>query len=163
MRATATEAALVGRPWNAETVREAAAVLRDEGTPIDDHRASAAYRTAMLGQSLLKFMRERGGVGMSELSLRPASPSSGVSMPHESADLHVTGPALYTDDLVTATPACCTPSRSRRRTPTRAITALRTEPALRRARGGAGAHRGRRPGRERRRASSTTSRCSRAR
>ena len=26
-----------------------------EGTPIDDHRASAAYRAAMLGQSLLKF------------------------------------------------------------------------------------------------------------
>jgi len=39
-------------------VREAAAVLRDEGTPIDDHRASAAYRTAMLGQSLLKFWNE---------------------------------------------------------------------------------------------------------
>jgi xanthine dehydrogenase small subunit len=58
VRATATEAALVGRPWNAETVREAAAVLRDEGTPIDDHRASAAYRTAMLGQSLLKFWNE---------------------------------------------------------------------------------------------------------
>ena len=58
VRATATEAALVGRPWDAETVRAAAAVLRAEGTPIDDHRASAAYRTAMLGQSLLKFHAE---------------------------------------------------------------------------------------------------------
>ncbi|MBV9920195.1 MAG: FAD binding domain-containing protein [Pseudonocardia sp.] len=58
VRATATEAALVGRPWNVETVHDAAAVLRDEGTPIDDHRASAAYRTAMLGQSLLKFWNE---------------------------------------------------------------------------------------------------------
>ena len=55
LRATATEAALVGRPWTADTVREAAAVLRQEGTPIDDHRASAAYRAAMLEQSLLKF------------------------------------------------------------------------------------------------------------
>jgi xanthine dehydrogenase small subunit len=55
LRATATEAALVGHPWTSDTAREAAAVLRDEGTPIDDHRASAAYRAAMLGQSLLKL------------------------------------------------------------------------------------------------------------
>jgi len=58
LRATATEAALVGRPWTSDTARDAAAVLRDEGTPIDDHRASAAYRTAMLGQALLKFHAE---------------------------------------------------------------------------------------------------------
>jgi xanthine dehydrogenase small subunit len=58
LRATATEAALVGRPWASDTAREAATVLRDEGTPIDDHRASAAYRAAMLGQSLLKLHHE---------------------------------------------------------------------------------------------------------
>jgi xanthine dehydrogenase small subunit len=58
LRATATEEMLVGRPWTAEIAREAAAVLREEGTPIDDHRASAAYRAAMLGQSLLKFHTE---------------------------------------------------------------------------------------------------------
>ena len=46
------------RPWTADTARDAAAVLRGEGTPIDDHRASAAYRAAMLGQSLLKFHTE---------------------------------------------------------------------------------------------------------
>ena len=58
VRATATEAALRGRPWDVDTVREAAAVLRAEGTPIDDHRASAAYRVAMLEQSLLKLAAE---------------------------------------------------------------------------------------------------------
>ena len=58
VRATATEEALVGRPWDADTVRAAAAVLREEGTPIDDHRASAAFRVAMLEQSLLKFWNE---------------------------------------------------------------------------------------------------------
>ena len=58
LRATATEAALVGRPWTIDTVRAAAAVLRDEGTPIDDHRASAAFRSAMLEQSLLKLHAE---------------------------------------------------------------------------------------------------------
>lgn len=55
LRAVATEDALVGRPWTEDTVRRAAAVLAGEGTPMDDHRASAAYRSAMLGQSLLRL------------------------------------------------------------------------------------------------------------
>ncbi|NYI80749.1 xanthine dehydrogenase small subunit [Nocardioides panzhihuensis] len=55
LRAVATEDALVGRPWTEETVRRAAAVLAEEGTPMDDHRASASYRSAMLGQSLLRL------------------------------------------------------------------------------------------------------------
>ncbi|GAA5512870.1 hypothetical protein Dcar01_01594 [Deinococcus carri] len=59
LRAYATEAALTGQPWNERTVREAARVLRGEGTPLDDHRASAAYRAAMLEQTLLKFYFEK--------------------------------------------------------------------------------------------------------
>jgi xanthine dehydrogenase small subunit len=55
IRALDTEAALEGRPWSAATVGAAAGVLREEGTPIDDHRASAAYRAAMLEQSLLRL------------------------------------------------------------------------------------------------------------
>jgi xanthine dehydrogenase small subunit len=55
IRARETEAALVGRPWSDQTVRQAADLLAAEGTPIDDHRASAGYRAAMLGQSLLKL------------------------------------------------------------------------------------------------------------
>ncbi len=55
IRALATEAALEGRPWTARTVEAAARVLRTEGTPMGDHRASAGYRSAMLGQSLLKL------------------------------------------------------------------------------------------------------------
>jgi xanthine dehydrogenase small subunit len=55
IRALDTEAALEGRPWSRETVRVAAGVLRQEGTPIDDQRASADYRAAMLGTSLLKL------------------------------------------------------------------------------------------------------------
>ena len=56
IRALATEQALVGRPW--PDVAAAADVLGGEGTPLDDHRASAAYRAAMLRQSLLKFAAE---------------------------------------------------------------------------------------------------------
>ncbi|SOD85386.1 xanthine dehydrogenase molybdopterin binding subunit [Streptomyces sp. Ag109_G2-15] len=67
---------------------------------------------------------------MSHLSERPEKPVVGVSMPHESAFLHVTGTALYTDDLVQRTkdvlhayPVQVMKARGR-------ITALRTEPAL---------------------------------
>lgn len=62
LRATATEAALVGRPWTETTVRAAAAVMAGEGTPMDDHRASASYRAAMLGQSLLRLFAENAEV-----------------------------------------------------------------------------------------------------
>ncbi|WP_030145702.1 xanthine dehydrogenase small subunit [Streptomyces violaceorubidus] len=55
VRALATEAALEGRPWTTGTAEAAAEVLRGEGTPMSDHRASAGYRSAMLGQSLLKL------------------------------------------------------------------------------------------------------------
>ena len=58
IRARDTEAALVGRPWSGETIRAAARVMAAEGTPIDDHRASAAFRRAMLGQALLKLYAE---------------------------------------------------------------------------------------------------------
>jgi xanthine dehydrogenase small subunit len=55
LRANATESALEGRPWGQETARAAGAVLREEGTPIDDHRASAAYRRAVLATALLRL------------------------------------------------------------------------------------------------------------
>ena len=57
IRARATEAALVGREWNRETARDAASVLASEGTPLSDHRASAEYRSLMLGTALLKLHR----------------------------------------------------------------------------------------------------------
>ncbi|MFI9820246.1 xanthine dehydrogenase molybdopterin binding subunit [Streptomyces sp. NPDC052013] len=67
---------------------------------------------------------------MSHLSERPENPVVGVPMPHESAALHVTGTALYTDDLVHRTkdvlhayPVQVMKAHGR-------ITALRTEPAL---------------------------------
>jgi xanthine dehydrogenase small subunit len=55
IRAKSTEVALLGKPWTRQNVRAAAEVLASEGTPLSDHRASAAYRTAMLRTSLLKL------------------------------------------------------------------------------------------------------------
>lgn len=48
---------------------------------------------------------------MSTLSQRPMNAVVGQEMPHEAADLHVTGAALYTDDLVAVLPARCTRTR----------------------------------------------------
>ena len=58
LRARATEAALEGRPWTLDTIETASAVLAREGTPIDDQRASAAYRSAMLGNALRAWWAE---------------------------------------------------------------------------------------------------------
>ncbi|WP_322410691.1 xanthine dehydrogenase small subunit [Microbacterium invictum] len=55
LRARATEQALIGRDWSLATVREVAPVLGAEGTPMSDHRASAAYRAAMLENALRKL------------------------------------------------------------------------------------------------------------
>ena len=59
LRARATEARLEGSPWTLETVHGAADTLAAEGTPMDDHRASAKYRTAMLRSSLERFYAEQ--------------------------------------------------------------------------------------------------------
>ena len=58
LRAAAAEEALHGRPWTRATVADAAEVLARAGTPMSDHRASEAYRIAMLRNSLLKFFAE---------------------------------------------------------------------------------------------------------
>ncbi|WP_043496806.1 xanthine dehydrogenase small subunit [Georgenia sp. SUBG003] len=58
IRARATEDALRGRPWTYETAVAAAALMGNEGTPLDDHRASARYRRAMLEQSLVRFFTQ---------------------------------------------------------------------------------------------------------
>jgi xanthine dehydrogenase small subunit len=67
LRAFATEDALTGQPWTQQTVREAADVLGAEGTPLSDHRASAAYRAATLRTSLLKFFAANAPSALQEV------------------------------------------------------------------------------------------------
>jgi len=55
IRAEAVERALTGQPWTREVVAAAAEEMARAGTPMSDHRASEAYRIAMLRNSLLKF------------------------------------------------------------------------------------------------------------
>lgn len=58
VRATEAEQLLAGRAWDEATVHRAADALASAGTPIDDHRASAAFRRAMLGQALRRLFHE---------------------------------------------------------------------------------------------------------
>lgn len=58
LRARALEAHARGRLWNAETLAELGQVARRLGTPLSDHRASAAYRQAMIGALLARFFAD---------------------------------------------------------------------------------------------------------
>ena len=115
--AAACEAALLGQPWTEETVERAVAAMRDDFDPISDWRASADYR--MLGaQNLLRrFFRETSGEGPHQLDYtavedREAAvaayheplPEPGETfvynpLAHDSAVKHVTGEAVYVDDI----------------------------------------------------------------
>ena len=61
-RARQTESALLGQPWNADTVMAAIAALRAEFQPISDMRASARYRQTVLGNLLQRFWLESQGM-----------------------------------------------------------------------------------------------------
>jgi xanthine dehydrogenase small subunit len=62
-RAHATEAALIGRPWTAETFESAAAALVQDFQPLTDLRASNAYRLQAAGNLLRRFHLEAQGLG----------------------------------------------------------------------------------------------------
>ncbi|WP_405421181.1 xanthine dehydrogenase molybdopterin binding subunit [Streptomyces erythrochromogenes] len=67
---------------------------------------------------------------MSHLSERPEKPVVGLPLPHESAGLHVTGAALYTDDLVHRAKDVLHAHPVQVMKAHGTITALRTGPAL---------------------------------
>lgn len=62
VRARRAEAALQGRRWTAELARQAGAALRGEFQPISDMRASAAYRSEVLGNLMHRFWLESQGM-----------------------------------------------------------------------------------------------------
>ncbi|MDI1273344.1 xanthine dehydrogenase small subunit [Polaromonas sp.] len=61
-RAVQTEAFLRGKAWTQATVRGAMGVLRGEFTPLSDMRASASYRSEVLGNLLQRFWLESQGL-----------------------------------------------------------------------------------------------------
>ena len=59
-RAVAAEATLAGAPWTAVTAEAAARALEGAFAPIDDMRASAAYRRRALGNLMRRLWLETG-------------------------------------------------------------------------------------------------------
>jgi len=58
IRAHEAERVLVGSPWSESSLRAASAALEKAGTPMTDHRGSAAYRRAMINRLLERFFHE---------------------------------------------------------------------------------------------------------
>jgi xanthine dehydrogenase small subunit len=72
-RASAAEAALVGKPWSAESVAAAAKAIATDFTPMNDHRGSAPYRTLVAGNLLKGFFEETREVRQPRLKARHAA------------------------------------------------------------------------------------------
>jgi len=94
VRARATEEALLNKPWTTGTMEAVLPILRGEFAPITDVRGSAVYRSGLIPSLLEKFF---AGPDASYAS-HPSHNAHPHSAPHESAHLHVTGAAEYTDD-----------------------------------------------------------------
>ncbi|MDD0815687.1 xanthine dehydrogenase small subunit [Curvibacter sp. HBC28] len=62
VRASASEAALRGQPWQLSSVQQASEVLRAEFNPISDMRASSAYRREVLGNLLQRLWLDSQGL-----------------------------------------------------------------------------------------------------
>jgi len=67
VRAVRTQAALRGQRWSQQAAQAAAVVLRGEFAPISDMRASAAYRSEVLGNLLQRFWMESQGLAAASL------------------------------------------------------------------------------------------------
>lgn len=70
-RAKAVEAALVGMPWTAETVRAALPAFAQDYKPMTDMRASATYRLEAAQNMLLRYFAELTGQATSVLEVQP--------------------------------------------------------------------------------------------
>ena len=104
IRAKQTEAAILGKPWNDDTLANARALLATELAPIDDHRSGAEFRRDLVVSLFEKFYRGESSAPQDErLDFCPSaaeadSLSTGTDLKHDSAVGHVTGQALYVDD-----------------------------------------------------------------
>lgn len=72
-RASAAEAALVGKPWTEANVDAAAKLISADFTPMSDHRGSAQYRSLVASNLLRGFFDETRDVKQPALKGRHAS------------------------------------------------------------------------------------------
>jgi len=78
VRAVQTEAALLGRPWTLQAAHAATAALRAEFQPISDMRASAAYRSEVLGNLMQRYWLESQGMRQINLESFTLEEAAGV-------------------------------------------------------------------------------------
>jgi xanthine dehydrogenase small subunit len=71
VRASKTEAALLGTTWNEATIKQAQQVIGKEFSPITDMRASADYRRQVLQNLMQRAWLEQQGHGMVQLGDLP--------------------------------------------------------------------------------------------
>jgi len=122
-RARAVEAVLIGKPWTAETIAAALPSFDTDFQPIKDMRASAAYRTDVAKNLLIKYHLEsesrpsetrlvgRGatiaGARQDSSIAAPQTTSDGIAggvhaaQRHDSGHKHVAGEAVFIDDIPT--------------------------------------------------------------
>jgi xanthine dehydrogenase large subunit len=120
-RARAIEAALVGKPWTADTVESAMAGFDEDFTPITDMRASAVYRMQSARNLLRKYHLETaqplsgtrlvgrgatlGGARQDSSLVTETDGTDGIeggvrtARRHDSAHKHVSGEAIFVDDI----------------------------------------------------------------
>ena len=66
-RAANCEAALIGKPWTEDSARAAGAMIAEDFAPIDDHRASAAYRVQVASNLFVRLFRDLAGEDATEV------------------------------------------------------------------------------------------------
>ena len=107
VRALKTEAFLVGKPWTEATIAAALPTLAGEFAPIDDHRSKKEFRKDLIPSLFEKFFHGEESDAQDRVitfertdvksCARPRDDSRALD--HESAIGHVTGGALYVDDV----------------------------------------------------------------
>ncbi len=70
-RASAVEAALLGCRLSPEAARDVAPVFAEDFAPLDDMRASAAYRLRTAANMLVRYAHDRAGTATDVLGVRP--------------------------------------------------------------------------------------------
>ena len=99
MRAPKTEQALLGQAWNEETLKRVLPVLEQEFTPISDVRGNAAFRRRLITNLLHKFFHSDETKTISGEKICRSLAKREAGTPHESGHKHVTGDAIYVDDV----------------------------------------------------------------
>jgi len=94
-RAKRAESALRGKPWTAEAAKQAVDALRAEFQPISDMRASAEYRSEVLGNLMLRFWLE--SQGLTQINLESFT---SVMLGHDPASMVVSAGGQWIADQV---------------------------------------------------------------